>query len=233
MKKILLVLVALLCVATVSAKKSFAEVMKSQEWTVGLRVGSGLQADASWVYSDNAYVEARFGMSWLGTSKLRSGDYKYDALGSDKKAVAAHFEVLHNWNIRNWDWTPSVGKWFLDVGCGLALGGYTIGGGTSGGGYGGGYGGGIPDYDSPDAGRAAGLTRAGGASSEKGNYLYVGAVAHAKFGIKFNKVPIRLAVDWTPVVLGTEYIKYKKQSASGHYYANGWANFAVSAVWCF
>ena len=109
-KKVLLVLVAVLCVATVSAKKSFAEVMSSQQWTVGLRVGSGLQADASWVYSDNAYVEARFGMSWLGTSKFKDEHgYKYDALGSDKKAVAAHFEVLHNWNIRNWDWTPSVG----------------------------------------------------------------------------------------------------------------------------
>ena len=219
MKKVLLVLVAVLCVATVSAKKSFAEVMSSQKWTVGLRVGSGLQVDASWVYSDKSYVEARFGMSWLA-------DPEVVGVGN---TLTADFTVLHNWNVCNWDWTPSVCKWFLDTGCGINIGGRPLSVGGAGGGY---YGGGIPDYDGPDAGRA--ITRAGGAGGSDISYYYVGAVAHVKFGVKFNKVPIRLAVDWTPVILGTEYTKAKGQEkAMGQYFANGWANFGVSAVWCF
>ena len=219
MKKILLVLVAVLCVATVSAKKSFAEVMSSQKWTAGLRVGSGLQVDASWAYSDKSYVEARFGMSWLADSEV---------VGAGN-TLTADFTVLHNWNICNWDWTPSVGKWFLDTGCGLNIGGRPLstGGGASGGGASdGGYEG--------DWGWGRAITRAGGSGGSDISYYYVGAVAHVKFGIKFNKVPIRLAVDWTPVILGTEYTKAKGQKkAGGQYFANGWANFGVSAVWCF
>ena len=61
MKKILLVMVALLCVTTVSAQSKLEEAanyVASQKWSVGLRVGSGLQADAECFYSDKAYVEA-------------------------------------------------------------------------------------------------------------------------------------------------------------------------------
>ena len=161
MKKIFLVLAAMFCVATVSAQS---------KWAAGLRIGSGLQAQGEYAYSDNCYVEARFGMSWV--------------LGG----VTADFQALHNWNVGNWDWTPSVGKWFLDAGCGLNVGGR--------------------------------------------EYLaYYGVAGQVKFGLKFNKVPIRLAVDYTPVIGGiTAY--WGGFSASG-FHTRGLANVGISAVYCF
>lgn len=55
--------------------------------------------------------------------------------------------------------------------------------------------------------------------------LYAGAVGDAKFGIKFNKVPIKLAIDYTPGI--------------GCLFADGgglgfrpW-NFGLSCVYCF
>ncbi|MBE6174797.1 MAG: hypothetical protein E7147_04540 [Rikenellaceae bacterium] len=111
MKKIVLSLVALLCVASVSAQskfessvKSAAKAVASQKWSVGLRVGSGLQADAECFYSDKAYVEARFGMQYVA-------------------GLAADFTVLHNWNCCTMDWTPSAGQWFFDAGVGVNVGG--------------------------------------------------------------------------------------------------------------
>lgn len=111
MKKILLSLVALLCVASVSAQskfessvKSAAKAVASQKWSVGLRVGSGLQADAECFYSDKAYVEARFGMQYVN-------------------GLSADFTILHNWNCCNWNWTPNAGSWFLDAGVGANVGG--------------------------------------------------------------------------------------------------------------
>ncbi len=194
MKKIFLVLAAALCVATVSAQNKFQSAVKavaSSDWSVGARVGSGLQVDAECFYGDKTYVEGRFGMGWLG-------------------GVAADFSVLHNWNLCNWDWTPSVGKWYLDAGCGLNIGG------------------------------------------GKG-FVYGGVAGQAKFGIKFNKVPIRLALDYTPVlgVYGTyltgderKFVKEwnKEAKAAGYptiktgsagFYGLGWANFALSATYCF
>ncbi len=165
MKKIFLVLAAALCVATVSAQ---------QKWSIGARVGSGFQADAEWFYSGDKYVEGRFGMGWL------SG------------ALTADFTALHNWNCCNWDWTPSVGKWYLDAGAGVNVGGR-------------------PFY---------------GVS-----YVYLGVAGQVKFGIKFNKVPIRLALDYTPV-LGVELASYQGYSAAG-FYGRGLANLALSATYCF
>ena len=55
--------------------------------------------------------------------------------------------------------------------------------------------------------------------------LYAGAVGDAKFGIKFNKVPIKLSIDYTPGI--------------GCLFADGgglgfrpW-NFGLSCVYCF
>ena len=145
MKKILLAVVALLCVATVSAQNDFkssvkqaAQTVASQKWSVGLRLGSGAQVDAECFYAGDKYVEARLGLGWV-------------------HGYGADFTVLHNWNCCNWDWTPNAGKWFLDAGVGANLGGHLKG-------------------------------------------LSVGVAGQAKFGIKFNKVPIRLAVDVTPAI---------------------------------
>ena len=95
MKKIFLVLAAMFCVATVSAQS---------QWAAGLRIGSGLQAQGEWAYSDNCYVEARFGMQYVN-------------------GLSADFTVLHNWNCFNMDWTPSAGQWFFDAGVGVNVGG--------------------------------------------------------------------------------------------------------------
>ena len=96
MKKFLLVLAAMFCVATVSAQ--------SHKWAVGGRLGSGLQAQAEWHYGDKTYVEGRFGMQWVA-------------------GLAADFTVLHNWNVAKMDWTPSAGQWFFDAGVGVNVGG--------------------------------------------------------------------------------------------------------------
>ena len=64
MKKIFLVMAAVLCVATVSAQgfKGAVKTVASQEWSVGARIGSGLQVDAECFYGKKTYVEGRFGM---------------------------------------------------------------------------------------------------------------------------------------------------------------------------
>ena len=200
MKKIFLVLAAALCVATVSAKNKFessvkqaAQTIASQKWSAGLRVGSGLQADAECFYAGDKYVEARLGLGWI------------DGIGAD-------FTVLHNWNCFNWDWTPSVGQWFFDAGVGANLGGNRHG-------------------------------------------LSVGVAGQAKFGIKFNKVPIRLAIDVTPSIgiwhaygqkvvveyplfddagqqVGVETQTYRSKSHTG-FYSSGLLNFGISATYCF
>jgi hypothetical protein len=180
MKKIILVLAALFCVATVSAKdgkfvsgvKDFGNAVAEQTWTAGLRIGSGLQATAEWMYSDAAYVEGRFGMSWCNAGAV----------------VMADFTALHNWNVCTMDWTPSAGEWFFDAGCGVGVGG-------------------------------------------REHYCYVGAAGCAKLGIKLNSVPLRIAVDWTPVI-GPE-IAYGGGQSAAAFNKYGLANFGVSCAYCF
>ena len=182
MKKIFLVLAAALCVATVSAQSKFessvkqaAQTIASQKWSVGLRVGSGLQVDAECFYGKTTYVEGRFGMGWLG-------------------GLAADFTALHNWNVCNWDWTPEVGNWYLDAGAGI-----NIGGGKQ--------------------------------------FVYGGVAGQVKFGIKFNKVPIRLSIDYTPVIGIAGWYGYHDLGDSEvrkvHLHTPGFYNFALSATWHF
>jgi hypothetical protein len=95
MKKILLSLAVCFC-AAMSAQ--------AQEWTVGGRIGSGLQAVGSYSLSDKTYVEGRIGLGWFG-------------------GIAADVTALHMWNIMTMDWTPSAGQWFFDAGAGVNGGG--------------------------------------------------------------------------------------------------------------
>ncbi len=77
---------------------------QAQEWTVGGRIGSGLQAVGSYSLSDKTYVEGRIGLGWFG-------------------GIAADVTALHMWNIMTMDWTPSAGQWFFDAGAGVNGGG--------------------------------------------------------------------------------------------------------------
>ena len=67
--------------------------------------------------------------------------------------------------------------------------------------------------------------------------VYAGAVGDAKFGIKFNKVPIRLSVDYTPVIGIAGWYGYHDLGDSdvrrAHFYTPGFYNFALSATYCF
>jgi hypothetical protein len=66
-----------------------------------------------------------------------------------------------------------------------------------------------------------------------------GIAGQVKFGIKFNKVPIRLSIDYTPVI-GAEVATAKaefdgvvvKEKAAG-FYGSGLGNFGISATYCF
>ena len=77
-------------------------------------------------------------------------------------------------------------------------------------------------------------------------WVYAGIAGDVKFGIQFNKVPIRLAIDYTPVI-GThlkygytekttndagETVENKVPSTLG-FHDKGFYNLALSATWCF
>ena len=55
--------------------------------------------------------------------------------------------------------------------------------------------------------------------------VYAGIAGDAKFGIKFNKVPIKLALDYTPGV-GCLF-------ANEGGFHGSWYNFGLSCVYCF
>lgn len=153
MKKFLLTLAVCLC-AAFSAQ--------AQNWAVGGRVSAGLQAQASYHFSNENYVEGRLGMTALA-------------------GLSADFTALYMWNVANMDWTPSAGQWFVDLGCGAAVGGHAA------------------------------------------NAMFFGAVGSAKLGIKFDNAPIRLALDWSPV-MGVY---------AGEFFPAGFGNLGISAVYCF
>ncbi len=96
MKKLVLTLVVGLLAWSASA----------QGWNVGARVGSGFQADVQRVFSNDNYLEGRFG----------------GYLANGGGVVTADFTLLYNWNIANMNWTPR-GQWFFDAGAGLNVGG--------------------------------------------------------------------------------------------------------------
>lgn len=107
MKKILLSLAVVLCAASVSAQSWVSEATTASKWAAGLRVGPGVQAQAEYSLNDTNYLEARFGMG----------------LCTPYTNAMADFELLYNWRLAEWDWTPNAGTWFLDAGCGVVVGG--------------------------------------------------------------------------------------------------------------
>lgn len=112
MKRVLLVLVAVLFTTTAFA----------QQFSVGGRVGSGFQAVGQYKYNGKNYIEARFGASWNNpviTSWVATEDNFHVSQGR----VMADFTLLHNWHLLDMDWTPRGGKWFVDAGAGVNVGG--------------------------------------------------------------------------------------------------------------
>ncbi len=166
MKKILLILAAVLCVATVSAQSKGGSNLTAHKWSVGLRVGSDLQVDVEHFYSNKAYIEGRLGLCLLDDNFV-------------------DFNFLHNWNCCDWNWTPSAGRWFLDAGVGARVGG-------------------------------------------NGDLCVLGVTGQVKFGIKFNSVPFRLALDVTPSF--GPVIRY---NAKNDFYSSGIFTFGLSATYCF
>ena len=112
MKKLFLIVVTIFVATT-----SFA-----QEWSLGARAGSGLQAVGEYKYNGSNYFEARFGASWNNpvVSTIYYDDYEVDA---NSGRVMADFTLLHNWHIAEMDWTPEGGIWFFDAGAGVNVGG--------------------------------------------------------------------------------------------------------------
>ncbi|MBR5133746.1 MAG: hypothetical protein IKV29_06555 [Alistipes sp.] len=92
MKKLLLALVAMLMVASVSAQQ--------HKNSIGLRLGWGVEAQYERHFSSKNYLEANLGL-----------------YGFNEFSVNA----TYNWNLCEWNWTPSVGKWFLSAGVGGSL----------------------------------------------------------------------------------------------------------------
>ena len=92
MKKFLLAIVAVLCVSAVSAQQ--------YQNSIGLRLGYGAELQYERHFSAENYLEANLGLYGFGN----------------------HFDlnVTYNWNLCEWDWTPSAGKWFLSAGVGAS-----------------------------------------------------------------------------------------------------------------
>ena len=104
MKKIILIMAAVLCVATASAQntvKSTFGIDESARCAVGLRLGSGAQVVGEYFYGKDVQIEGRVGINW----------------GNGFNVTA-----LHVWNTNDWAWTPDLGWWFLDAGAGAFVG---------------------------------------------------------------------------------------------------------------
>lgn len=101
MKKILLVMVALFCVATVSAQTKVSDMIDNSKWAIGLRVGGGAEVVAEGFYAKDRQIEGRLGWDWFSGFGLTA---------------------LHVWNPWDWDWTPKVCWWFFDAGVGAYVG---------------------------------------------------------------------------------------------------------------
>lgn len=108
MKRVLLILVAVL----------FTTGAFAQEWSAGVRVGSGIQALGQYKYDTDKYLEARFGALW---NNPVYGVWRGDSYHQSR--IMLDFTALHNWNVLEMDWTPRGGMWFFDAGAGVSVGG--------------------------------------------------------------------------------------------------------------
>lgn len=105
MKKILLVLMAMFCIATVSAGnkvKQVFEAASTSRVSAGVRLGGSVEAFSELFYAKDVYVEGRLGYTW------------HDGV---------NFTAMHVWNPWDWNWTPRVCWWFFDAGVGAFVGG--------------------------------------------------------------------------------------------------------------
>ena len=112
MKKLFLILVAALSISAVSA----------QEFSLGARVGSGAQAVAQLKFSNDNYLEARFGASWINPVVTVTHATE-NTVNVHSSRVNPDFTFLYNWHILDMDWTPKAGRWFFDAGVGVNVGG--------------------------------------------------------------------------------------------------------------
>lgn len=95
MKKFLLAIVAMVCVASVSAQ--------DYKNSIGLRVGYGVELQYERHFSSENYLEANLGLSGFSFNQIFAN-------------------ATYNWNCFEWDWTPQAGKWFLSAGVGGSVG---------------------------------------------------------------------------------------------------------------
>lgn len=112
MKRVLLIFAAILLTTTAFA----------QQFSAGLRVGSGVQAVGQYKYDGKNYFEARFGASW-NNPVITSWVQNNNSLNVSQGRVMADFTLLHNWHLLDMDWTPRGGMWFVDAGAGVNVGG--------------------------------------------------------------------------------------------------------------
>lgn len=79
-----------------------------KKWGVGLRVGglSVVNLVGNYKVTQRGYAEARFGLSY-----------------SLYVETSADFTALYNWRIVNAEWTPNIGRSFIDLGVGINAGG--------------------------------------------------------------------------------------------------------------
>ena len=96
MKKFLLALAAILMVSG-----AFAQEHKH---AIGLRLGNGAELQYEYHLNSDNFIKANLGLYGFGNSFFVTGTY--------------------NWNCFDWNWTPSVGRWFLNAGVGASLGAY-------------------------------------------------------------------------------------------------------------
>ena len=108
--------------------------------------------------------------------------------------------AIYQWNIGQWDWTPKAGTWFFDAGVG-ASGGF---------------------WNAADK-----INNEIDGASVHYNYGYLGVTGCAKFGIKFNGAPVKLAIDYSPTI--GPWFGHKDSG----FRTSGFYNFCLSCVYCF
>jgi hypothetical protein len=77
-------------------------IANAQNWAIGARAGSGLQAVGQKYFQNENYFEARAGLN------LFYGD-----------GMAVDASLAHMWNITKMNWTPK-GQWYFDLGGGAS-----------------------------------------------------------------------------------------------------------------
>ena len=105
MKKIILIIAAVFCMASVASAQSKVKdafgIDQNSRCALGLRFGSGAQVVGEYFYAKDVYIDARLGYDW---------------------GQGFGLTALHMWNPKDWTWTPDLGWWFVDAGAGAFVG---------------------------------------------------------------------------------------------------------------